>query len=61
MDFGLQDRVILVTGGAAGIGAGIVQALADEGALAVVVDRDAVEGDRGVRAELTRTEDCRRP
>ena len=59
MDFGLKDKVILVTGGAAGIGAGIVQALADEGAIAIVVDRDADDSDRAVRAELTQTEDCR--
>jgi L-fucose dehydrogenase len=56
----MRDRVIVVTGGAAGIGAGIVAVLAAEGAVAVAVDRDAAEGDRGVRAELTRPEECRR-
>jgi L-fucose dehydrogenase len=60
VDLGLRDRVIIVTGGAAGIGAGIVAVLNAEGAVAVVVDRDAADGDRAVRAELMRTEDCRR-
>jgi L-fucose dehydrogenase len=60
VDLGLHDRVILVTGGAAGIGAGIVAVLGAEEAVAVVVDRDAAESDRAVRAELTRTEECRR-
>jgi L-fucose dehydrogenase len=57
MNLGLQDRVILVTGGARGIGAGIVQVLAEEGAIPVIIDRDAADG---IQAELTRTEDCQR-
>jgi L-fucose dehydrogenase len=40
MDLQLSDKVVLVTGGAKGIGAAIVRALADERAVPVVVDRD---------------------
>ncbi len=39
MDLGLRDRVIIVTGGAAGIGAGISRACLDEGARVVVFSR----------------------
>ena len=41
MDLGLKDKVIIVTGGAKGIGAGIVKACAAEGAVPVIVGRDA--------------------
>jgi L-fucose dehydrogenase len=37
MDLHLKDKVILVSGGAKGIGAGIVQVLAKEGAIPVIV------------------------
>lgn len=40
MDLGLKDKVIIVTGGAKGIGAGIVRACAAEGAVPVIVGRD---------------------
>jgi L-fucose dehydrogenase len=40
MDLQLKDKVILVTGGAKGIGAAITKACAGEGAIAVAVDRD---------------------
>src|SRR5579864_9251524 len=40
MDLELKDKVVLVTGGAKGIGAAITRACAQEGALPVVVDRD---------------------
>ena len=39
MDLGLQDKVIVVTGGGAGIGAGISRACLDEGARVVVLSR----------------------
>jgi L-fucose dehydrogenase len=43
MDLQLKDKVIIVTGGAKGIGEGIVNVLASEGAIPVVVGRN--EGD----------------
>ena len=39
MDLGLKDKVIIVTGGGAGIGAGITRACLDEGARVVVLSR----------------------
>jgi L-fucose dehydrogenase len=40
MDLELKDKVVLVTGGARGIGAAISRALAAEAAIPVIVDRD---------------------
>jgi len=40
MDLQLKDKVVIVTGGAKGIGAAIVQACAKEGAIPVIVGRD---------------------
>lgn len=59
MDLGLHDKVILVTGGARGIGGGIARVLAAEGAIPVIIDRDTAGNEAAVRAELTRTEECR--
>ena len=71
MDLQLRDKVVIVTGGAKGIGAGIGEALAAEGAIVAIVGRNdadnraaaaAIEARGGragcVRAELTRPEDC---
>jgi L-fucose dehydrogenase len=44
MDLQLKDKVIIVTGGAKGIGAAIVQSSAGEGAVPVIVGRDAEAG-----------------
>jgi len=41
MDLHLQNKVILITGGAKGIGAAIVRACAREGAIPVIADKDA--------------------
>lgn len=40
MDLELKDKVIIVTGGAKGIGEGIVQVLASEGAIPVIIGRN---------------------
>src|ERR1035437_3371606 len=40
MDLQLKDRVIIVSGGAKGIGEGIVKVLAEEGAIPVIVGRN---------------------
>lgn len=53
MDLQLKDKVILVTGGAKGIGAAIVHACAAEGAIPVIVDRDAQAG-KQLQGELQR-------
>ena len=41
MDLHLQDKAIIVTGGGRGIGAGIVHALAREGAIPIIISRSA--------------------
>src|ERR1700689_2662939 len=46
MDLQLKDKVVIVTGGAKGIGAAIVHSLAAEGAIPIIVDRDAEAGKR---------------
>jgi L-fucose dehydrogenase len=51
MDLQLEDKVILVSGGASGIGAAIIRAAAREGAIAVIVDRSA-EAAEALRAEI---------
>ncbi|KAA8481578.1 3-oxoacyl-[acyl-carrier protein] reductase/L-fucose dehydrogenase [Arcticibacter tournemirensis] len=73
MDLKLKDKVIIVTGGAKGIGKGIVQTLAREGAIPVIVGRNesdnlktekeiAAEGGKAfsIAAELTKPEECER-
>lgn len=73
MDLKLKDKVIIVTGGAKGIGKGIVQTLAREGALPVIVGRneldnlktkEEIEAEGGkafsIAAELTKPEECER-
>ncbi|MFZ0880920.1 MAG: SDR family oxidoreductase [Candidatus Acidiferrales bacterium] len=51
MDLQIKDKVIIITGGAKGIGAAISHACAREGAIPVIVDRDAESGEKIV-AEL---------
>lgn len=43
MNLNLEDKVIIVTGGAKGIGKGISKVLAQEGAIAVIVGRNATD------------------
>ncbi|MEO8414161.1 MAG: SDR family oxidoreductase [Ginsengibacter sp.] len=71
MDLKLKDKVIIVSGGAKGIGAGIVKILASEGAMPVIIGRnkkdneaevEAIHNIRGkasqVVAELAQPEEC---
>lgn len=71
MDLKLTNKVIIVTGGAKGIGAGIVKVLAQEGAIPVIVGRNEADnlkllseieslGGKAfqVVAELTEPEEC---
>jgi L-fucose dehydrogenase len=46
MNLQLRDKVILITGAAKGIGAATALALAEEGAVPVIVDRDAEAGEK---------------
>lgn len=72
MDLHLKDKVIIVTGGSKGIGNGICEVLADEGAIPVIVGRNKEDVQKAVRkiedaggkafyalAELTDPEQCR--
>jgi L-fucose dehydrogenase len=71
MDLLLKDKVVMITGGAKGIGAAIAETIGQEGAVPVIVDRDAAAGQRregnlrlsGIRglmicAELTEPTKC---
>ena len=51
MDLGFKDKVVIVTGGAKGIGEGIVRSFAAEQATVVIVNRSGGEGER-LRDEL---------
>jgi L-fucose dehydrogenase len=53
MDLQLKDKVVIVTGGAKGIGAAIVRACAAEQAIPVIVDRDGAAGEK-LQSELTK-------
>lgn len=71
MNLNLKDKVVIVTGGAKGIGLGICKVLAAEGAIPVIVGRKEVDNLKaikeiealgytafGVQAELSHPEDC---
>ena len=72
MELHLKDKIIIVTGGAKGIGEGIVRVLADEGAIPVIVGRSEEDNQKlvselssvnkkayGLVAELTKAEECK--
>ena len=71
MDLGLKNKIIIVTGGAKGIGLGICKAIAQEGGIPVVIGRNGADNKvvvdeieaagwkaKSVIAELTNPEDC---
>ncbi|MGM9509840.1 SDR family oxidoreductase [Larkinella sp. GY13] len=73
MNLNLQDKIIIVTGGAKGIGEGISTVLAAEGATPVIIGRNAADNQKTVdaitatgrkafqiAAELTRPEECKK-
>ena len=69
MDLGLRDKIVLVTGGAKGIGAATVKAFLAEDCKVVIVDRDTEAGlvfakssgskARFVEADLTNLKSCK--
>ncbi|MBL7856232.1 MAG: SDR family oxidoreductase [Cyclobacteriaceae bacterium] len=69
MDLQLTNKVIIVTGGAKGIGEGIVEVLAREGAIPVIIGRSQTDNQKvlakistgfQVEAELTKPEESER-
>ena len=73
MDLQLKNKVIIVTGGAKGIGEGIVKVLANEGAIPVIVGRNEDDNNKlmneiitdgkqafQVVAELTDPDECKK-
>lgn len=68
MDLGLKDKVIVVTGGAKGIGEGITRLLAREGAIPVIVGRNEKDNESLIKeigtgfqvtTELSNPDACR--
>lgn len=73
MDLQLKNKIVVVTGGAKGIGYGIAKRLSEEGAMPVIVGRSAEDNQKAIdelkalggkaaciTAELTKPEECSR-
>jgi L-fucose dehydrogenase len=65
MDLELKDKIVMITGGAKGIGAAIARAVVAEGAVPVVVDRDAAAAEElkkhlgpGARSSFVKADLC---
>lgn len=72
MNLNLKDKVIAITGGAKGIGRGIVEVLAEEGAIPIIIGRNPKDNQKVVDeltnqnlkadsfvAELTKPKECK--
>jgi len=68
MELNLKDKVVIITGGSKGIGAGCVEIFAQEGAIPVIVGRSPEVGQaliekcgvgHVIQAELTSEEECK--
>ncbi|HEY8958928.1 SDR family oxidoreductase [Chitinophaga sp.] len=73
MDLGLQEKVIIVTGGAKGIGEAIAKLVAAEGGISVIAGRSTADNEKtvgeiiaaggkamAITAELGKVEDCKK-
>lgn len=73
MDLGLKDKVVIITGGAKGIGEAISKLASAEGAIIVIAGRNAEDNEKtvsairksggratGVTAELGKVDDCKK-
>ncbi|HWV64616.1 SDR family oxidoreductase [Chitinophaga sp.] len=73
MDLGLQEKVIIVTGGAKGIGEAISKLVAAEGGISVIAGRSTADNEKtvgeiiaaggkamAITAELGKVEDCKK-
>ncbi|MFZ9146638.1 MAG: SDR family oxidoreductase [Sediminibacterium sp.] len=60
MNLSLENKVIIVSGGARGIGEGIVKTLLAEKAIPVVIDQrvSSIEGVKTIQADLTNPQAC---